>query len=1480
MASNEITFKVKVQKDGNLSVVAKEAEKAAKSTSKLGTETDKTTKARNRFNKAEKGVGQAGLSSGKAFAKMNQTMGGGGGLVAAYAVLAANIFALTAAFGALSRAAQVEKLKEGMVAMGRASGVAMNALSENLVKATGYAISLEEAMRTTAQVTSAGFDPSVIERLGVVAKMASQALGRDLGDAMQRITKGAIKMEPELLDELGIMVRLDDATELYAAGLNKSADDLTKFEKQQAFMNAVLEEGEAKFSALGDVDVNPYTVLSATFTDLATSMLNFLNNALVPVVKILGGSGTILVGALLIFASTIGKIVQPAMTAFTTKLGSMAKASATAAIEQTKLTATTGKGSKQVLVLKQALRKGDASIEQWNKGLNASVRSMAGYSRALDNNIKNTGRFSTATWASRKSLRQAKQDHYGLIQAKAALDIATIKNSQTNAMNTLQTQGTIAGLRVLGGEMARLYLITFRSTAQMGLFTRALSAVKGVAIAAATGFAVLGAAILASLNVIGLLIMAGYLAMEAWEWFTDRKKTDKDRALTSAVEASQVAVKDLISNLDELDDAMAGNESSIKGVVGKYEAMNNIMSTTIAEYHKIAKAQMASDKEKGIDGDTVQRLNRAGIFMKNLGNSSEFMKKALQDAGVDMNALNAGTLTMNQLNAAMKIADKTTKETSAQFVGMAKGIEGMNEPLTKFMNKMKETTSVDDLVNSFEDIGKVLLSENNPFDAFENLAAFSERASDSQLKLLGTTKKQITAIKEDEKAQKKLLATLKTRFRETKKLFEVEQSQQILYKQNLKNLKLEISLAKSRAGVEGSAAAQFDLELEVRSETARRMQENIDLQKSLNEGAKEGSNIAKMILGLERELEVYNKLKPTREDRALVVAKEALSIAQASQKAKGEELKILEKMQNIQSKMMDFNDAAAARAQRDRNRRNANRGYDPTLNAADKLALEKRTVKNVTSLDEKLNVVNLGEGTAADARLEAARSDLNIAFMRLDLERQVSLLRLNVLDAEMRVLHQKKIDARNAAVMKKYGTTSGGGAGELMYGTFEDSGGAGVIKKIRAMAQAGGTLDAANKALLNATFDDIKGKLKAKTADLESEQRTQILGAGGNTTSEIVTAQGEAGGIGALEHTSDKIQAVSNAMGPMIETLSQLGPEGALISSVSQGAMAVAGSWAHVGEVFAMVGEDLASGPERAAAVLGAVSATMSSISDIMSASSNNRIASIDQEINAEKKRDGKSAESIAKIKKLEAKKVAAQRKAFEINKKMQIAQVAINTAAAMVSAAAAAASAAAGSGPAAPITFASVFAGMGGVIAAIGAATIGVIMGTSFQGGGSAASAPSGSPGSVSIGERGKSSDLSKSQSARGELAYFRGEQGMGGAESFRGAFYGKKHRAAGGNTGYVVGEQGPELFMPDRPGTIVPADDTAGVGGATNVTFSINAIDAAGVEDVLIQQQGNIIGMLRQAANSYGEDFMEDIDETTYTTPIAAGGAQRWGS
>ena len=101
-----------------------------------------------------------------------------------------------------------------------------------------------------------------------------------------------------------------------------------------------------------------------------------------------------------------------------------------------------------------------------------------------------------------------------------------------------------------------------------------------------------------------------------------------------------------------------------------------------------------------------------------------------------------------------------------------------------------------------------------------------------------------------------------------------------------------------------------------------------------------------------------------------------------------------------------------------------------------------------------------------------------------------------------------------------------------------------------------------------------------------------------------------------------------------------------------------------------------------------------------------------------------------------------------------------------------------------------------------------------------------------------------------------------------------GAKYRASGGPTaGYIVGEQGPELFVPETPGKIMPNDQMK-QSAPVNANISISALDASGVEEILVAQRGNIIGMLREAVNSYGEDFYEDIDTAVYTPSSAGAG------
>ena len=132
-----------------------------------------------------------------------------------------------------------------------------------------------------------------------------------------------------------------------------------------------------------------------------------------------------------------------------------------------------------------------------------------------------------------------------------------------------------------------------------------------------------------------------------------------------------------------------------------------------------------------------------------------------------------------------------------------------------------------------------------------------------------------------------------------------------------------------------------------------------------------------------------------------------------------------------------------------------------------------------------------------------------------------------------------------------------------------------------------------------------------------------------------------------------------------------------------------------------------------------------------------------------------------------------------------------------------------------------------------------------------------------LSIGKRSNSVDVSQ-QASGGELAYLRGGRGVGTtANNFTPAAMGRKGYADGSD-GIVVGERGPEVISPAAPIDITP--NYAMGGQSQNVNFNINAVDAAGVEDVLINQRGNIIRMIREAANENGERFLETIDTQTY--------------
>ena len=459
MAKNEVQLIISVDDKGSLKIVAKDADKAAKSVNKVSAAMDKNASSldrravkQNRNNKLEKGAGQLTTNSTKAFAKQAQTIGSG--LVPAYATLAANIFAITAAFGALSRAAQFEQLQKGLEYTGTVAGVSLTRVSTKLREITGEAVSAREAMSTVALGVSAGFSSEQLEGLTKVAKGASLALGRDMEDAMSRLARGAAKLEPEILDELGIMVRLDDATEAYAGKLGKTAAELSQFERRQAFVNAIIDQGTKKFGELAEaIDPNPYDQLSARFKDLTQTSIRLINTGIGPLIGYLSQRPEALLSVMILFGTTVLRKMIPSLDDMTA--AAKRSAEAAAADHASRLKTISGlKGVSNSVKNYQKILEDSSATEEDVAKAKAKADRYATQSYVLRKGklkdlIEEEGRFSKVTREQRAEVNSARKAVNGLAAETLSAKLAQQEYNVAQAVSLVQQGHFTAGLKLM-----------------------------------------------------------------------------------------------------------------------------------------------------------------------------------------------------------------------------------------------------------------------------------------------------------------------------------------------------------------------------------------------------------------------------------------------------------------------------------------------------------------------------------------------------------------------------------------------------------------------------------------------------------------------------------------------------------------------------------------------------------------------------------------------------------------------------------------------------------------------------------------------------------------------------------------------------------------------------------------------------------------------------------------------------------------------
>ena len=681
--ANEVKLTIRVGDDGSLDVVAKKAKKAAKATEDVGKTTDKTRKSRERYNKGEKGVAQATSNSTKAFSKMRDSMTGGGGLVPAYATLAANVFAVSAAFGVLRRAAQVEQLTQGLAEMGRASGLAMGTLAKGLQEATKNALTLEEAMRATSMITSAGLDPSMVQQFGEAAQKAAVALGRNTQDSLERFTRGVTKLEPELLDELGLFVRVDEASEEYARQLGKTASQLTSFEKRQAFANATLDQANEKFGSI-NVDANAYDSLAAAFADLSKVGLNLLNKVLVPIVTFVTGSTTALIGVMALFASTISKQLVGSLADYSDKAKNIALANKGLSKTTRENLNFFNRSSTTLSDLSDSLKDGTAATYEYDKAVKGQVMSMRGNLGALSRGSITQEEYTKRLRTNKKAINEIRGAEMRQRASSAAL-------AESKAINALQAGRYGVALKNLRRSMLLYRGSLAAATKVQGFFTKALR-ISSVGLKAfGTAARLAGAAFSLLLGPISTAILVISMLIEAYKSLRKYFVSEETLRLEEKTKALNETYKELKTNLAEVSLGFQGNSEKLTSLTSSYIAYGNSLSTVLEK-----------TRELGAIGSADALRAQATALQEIIDQSPQLQEAFKTELGTTQISELTGTL-QQQVAAADSLIE-TEKTIGLSVIGIKESFRTGNVAAQEFFTNLKPKTTVDQLSDGLREI--------------------------------------------------------------------------------------------------------------------------------------------------------------------------------------------------------------------------------------------------------------------------------------------------------------------------------------------------------------------------------------------------------------------------------------------------------------------------------------------------------------------------------------------------------------------------------------------------------------------------------------------------------------------------------------------------------------------------------------------------------------------------------------------------------
>jgi len=258
----------------------------------------------------------------KSFGSLNKTVVSG---VKKYLAIGTAIYgvkkAISMALDNASYAANVQQVRMSFESIAEQAGNSADAILKSMREMSGGTITELDMMLAANRAALLGLPVDKLDQLMQIARASATATGESVQQMFNDIVTGIGRTSPMILDNLGITVKIGEATKAYGEQIGKAANQLTGAEKQQALLNAVLAQGETIMRRVGEAGqqitaAERPQMLTAAWADLRAE----LGKRLLPVYVKLSEWGTKIVRGLLPYVSqmpavfkAVGEIVQRIM---------------------------------------------------------------------------------------------------------------------------------------------------------------------------------------------------------------------------------------------------------------------------------------------------------------------------------------------------------------------------------------------------------------------------------------------------------------------------------------------------------------------------------------------------------------------------------------------------------------------------------------------------------------------------------------------------------------------------------------------------------------------------------------------------------------------------------------------------------------------------------------------------------------------------------------------------------------------------------------------------------------------------------------------------------------------------------------------------------------------------------------------------------------------------------------------------------------